>query len=74
MLDFVEPPPKLERQDNRELRAKILALTSPEAKQLGIGKSTLHDLRSKAGSQNSFHMYYKARSRLKKAKAVVCNN
>jgi CRISPR-associated protein Cas1 len=53
-LDFMEPAPKLKRQDNCELRARILALTQSRAKQLGIGKSTLHYLRKKAGAMHSF--------------------
>jgi hypothetical protein len=53
-LDFVEPAPKLERNDDREMRAKVLALIASQAKQLGIGKSTLHYLRKKAESNDSF--------------------
>jgi CRISPR-associated protein Cas1 len=47
-LDFMEPAPKLEREDSRELRTKILSLTDSQAKETGIGKSTLHYLRKKA--------------------------
>lgn len=53
-LEFDQPAPKLERQDSDELRAKILALTSSQAEQLGIGKSTLHYLRKKAEGTDSF--------------------
>ena len=43
MLDFVEPAPSLDRQDDKELRAKILGLTASEARRLWIGKSSLRD-------------------------------
>lgn len=49
-LDFLEPAPNLERRDSRELRAKILTLTASQARELGIGKSTLHYLRQRAKS------------------------
>jgi CRISPR-associated protein Cas1 len=47
-LDFTEPATHLERRDDREVRARILALTSAEAKALGIGKSTTHYLHKRA--------------------------
>jgi CRISPR-associated protein Cas1 len=47
-LDFVEPAPRLDGANEREIRTKILALTSFQAKQLGIGKSSLHYLRNRA--------------------------
>jgi hypothetical protein len=57
VLDFVEPAPKLERYDDREVRAKILALTTSDANRLGIGKSTLYHLRKNAQSYRSFKTY-----------------
>jgi CRISPR-associated protein Cas1 len=39
-LDFSEPSPTLDRMDGRELRERILSLSSSEARR--IGKSTLH--------------------------------
>jgi len=57
VLEFDEPAPRLERQDNHEIRAKILALTQSEAKQLGIGKSTLHYLKKRARNQKPFTIY-----------------
>jgi CRISPR-associated protein Cas1 len=63
-LDFVEPAPRIERRDNRVLRAGILALTAPQAKQIGIGKSTLHYLRKNAGSEHSFSVHSKVRAKL----------
>ncbi len=58
-LEFAEPAPRLEKYDDREIRAKILALTSSEARQLGIGKSTLHYLRKNASYKTSFTIYAK---------------
>jgi len=64
IIDFMEPAPKLERQDDKEMRTKILALTSLQAKELGIGKSTLHYLRKNARSPNSFRTYRKVQVKL----------
>ena len=66
-LDFVEPAPKLERQDDREMRAKILSMTVSQAKQLGIEKSTLHYLQQNAKDGQSFKVYEKVRRRFKAA-------
>jgi CRISPR-associated protein Cas1 len=63
-LDFAEPAPRLERCDDRKLRTKILALTSSEARQLGIGRGTLHNLRSNARGAESFRIYRKVIARL----------
>jgi CRISPR-associated protein Cas1 len=53
-VGFLEPAPTLQRDDSRELRARIIALTASEATQLGIGKSTLLYLRRRAKSERSF--------------------
>ena len=45
--------------DDPELRERILALTSSQAKQHSIGKSTLHYLRKNAGTKDSFTVYPK---------------
>jgi CRISPR-associated protein Cas1 len=63
-LDFVEPAPKLGTHDSQELRAKILSLTASQAKQLGIGKSTLHYLRQNAESPKPLKVYTSVLSRL----------
>jgi CRISPR-associated protein Cas1 len=63
-LDFVEPGPSLERLDSRELRAKILTLTTSRAEQIGIGKSTLHYLRKNASSRDSFKAHARTVHRL----------
>ena len=64
VIDFVEPAPKLERKDNLEMRAKLLALTTSQAKEVGIGSSTLHYLRKNARSPNSFRTYRKVQVKL----------
>ncbi len=63
-VDFMEPAPKLERQDDRELRTRILTLTSTQAKQFGIGKSTLHYLRRNAKGERTFRVYGKVRQQI----------
>ncbi len=63
-LDFLEPAPRLERQDNRNLRAKILALSASQARDLGIGKNTLEGLRRNASDNAPFKVYRKVRTRL----------
>jgi hypothetical protein len=63
-VDFVEPSPALYGDVSRELRAKILALNVSQAKKLGIGKSELHYLRSKARNTHSFKPHYAAISKL----------
>jgi CRISPR-associated protein Cas1 len=63
-IEFMEAAPQLERKDNRELRAKILAITASEAKRLGIGKNTLHYLRRNAKPSKPFRLYPKVFTRL----------
>jgi CRISPR-associated protein Cas1 len=63
-IDFVRPTAQLGRQDSRELRAKILALTTSRARRLGIGRSTLHYLRFNAQLHKSFTTYHRTRMRL----------
>ncbi|MGA8903750.1 MAG: hypothetical protein WB661_01935 [Candidatus Bathyarchaeia archaeon] len=46
------------------MRAKILALTASQAKQLGVGKSMFHYLRQNAKRSKSFRVYEKVRRRL----------
>jgi CRISPR-associated protein Cas1 len=64
-LEFAEPAPRLEGNDDREIRTKILALTASEAKELGIAKSTFHYLRRNASNNHAVHTYYKTRSKLR---------
>jgi CRISPR-associated protein Cas1 len=63
-LDFIEPGPKFDRQDNRELRAKILAPTVSQAREFGIGKSTLHDLRRNI-NKDRFRVYESVATKLR---------
>lgn len=63
-LDFGEPAPKLLRLDNLELRGRILALSQSEAKQLGIGKSTLHSLQANARTKRTFKVYRRVSEKL----------
>jgi hypothetical protein len=63
-LDFNEPNPVLERDDNEAVRTRILNLTSDEAKKLGIPKQTLCDLRKRARSEHSFRVYKKVADRM----------
>jgi hypothetical protein len=64
MLDFVEPTPKLGGDSSRELRTKILALSQSQAKEVGIGKSTLCYLRHNARTHQLFKTYRKTYEKL----------
>jgi CRISPR-associated protein Cas1 len=64
-IDFVEPAPRLERGDSKELRKRILSLTLQEARRLGIDKSTLHTIREHARNEKPFKVYQKVASRLR---------
>jgi len=65
-LDFSGPSPALKRTDSEELRRRILDLSPAEAQKLGIGKSTLHYLRSNARGYSGFRVYCRVRERLAK--------
>jgi CRISPR-associated protein Cas1 len=71
-IEFVEPALELETHDSRELRAKILALTASQAKQVDIRRSTLHYLRKRAQCRESFRVYWKTRERM--ANSLVGDN
>jgi CRISPR-associated protein Cas1 len=66
-IDFSEPSPNLGRDDDQELRTRILSLSQSEACRLGIGKSALHYLRRNAASPRPFVLYEKMRDRLVKS-------
>ena len=68
VIVFVEPASKLERIDNRELSAKIGALSASEARQLNIEKSTLQYLRQNSRSDKSFNVYAGIREKLAEAR------
>lgn len=63
-VDFAGPSPKLDRLDDSELRERINSLTSHEAKERGLGKSTLHYLRRNARGERPFRVYGKVREKL----------
>ena len=56
-LDFYEPVPRIVRSDSLEIRKRILELTQKQAKELGINKGTLHNLRKQAKENKSFSLY-----------------
>jgi len=56
-IDFKEPHPSLQRSDTEELRKRILELTQIQAKEFGIGRSTLHYLRKCARKSSSFALH-----------------
>lgn len=63
-VDLAEPSPKLVGQDDRELRARILRMTQSEARDLGIGKSTLHYLRKRTRSRTQMRLYSNTHGKL----------
>lgn len=63
-LNFAEPAITLQRQDSRELRDRVLALTQSEAREFGIGKSTFHYLRNNARDYHSFILHKEMRRKL----------
>ena len=70
-LDFMEPAPTLTRNDTCEFRKRILELTQGEARELGISKSTLHNLRKNARSNRSFKVYQKVREKLDSGEGII---
>ena len=58
-VGFYEPPLVIERRDNRATREMILNLTQSETREHGIGKSTLHYLRTRAKTDRKFKVYSK---------------
>jgi len=63
-LDFSDPFPKLALTDERNVRRRILRLSQSEAKELGIGKSTLHYLRKNARNVRPLKISNKVNERL----------
>jgi CRISPR-associated protein Cas1 len=74
IIDFTEPSPTLERTDSQELRNRILKLSQSEAKDIGIGKSTLHYLRKHARENKSFKVYSKVTRKISVAKPETSSN
>ena len=58
-FDFVIPKIKLNRNDNLELRGKILKMTTEERRQLGINKSTLWYIKKNLSDGKTTKLYEK---------------
>ena len=58
-FDFVIPKMKLNRNDNLELREKILSMTTEKRKELGINKSTLWYMKKNLSKNNQIKIYEK---------------
>jgi len=56
-FDFVIPKMKLNKNDNVELRERILNMTSNERKELGINKSTLWNIQKNLSEGKKFPDY-----------------
>ena len=67
-IDFSKPSPSLRRTDSVELRKRILSLSTEEARELDIGKSTLHYLREHARSPRPFTVYRPVFQKLRDAR------
>jgi len=62
-----DPKPRLCRTNSLEVRRRILSLSMPEARRLGIGKSTLHYLRRSVTNDRTFKIYRPVREKLRHA-------
>jgi len=63
-LDFTEPVLESEASPD-ELRKKVLALTVPEARGIGVNKSTLWYLQKRAAARKTLRSYAKVKSKLR---------
>jgi CRISPR-associated protein Cas1 len=63
-LDFSQPNPDPERTDSKAVRETILNLTQSQAREHGIGKSTLHYLRRRARKRQPFRVYSKVKEKI----------
>jgi len=63
-LDFSEPKLILKRTDDFELREKILAIPYSKARELGLGKGTLHYMKHNARSDKPFKVYSSTRKKI----------
>ena len=63
-FDFGIPKISLNRNDNLELREKILKMTADERKRLGINKSTLWYIKNKIQDKQTIQIYSKIMSKL----------
>jgi len=60
-MDLSSPEPGLGREDNLELREKILSMSYSEWKRMGHSKGTLHQLKRKANKKEPFKVYRKVK-------------
>jgi len=60
-MNFSKPFVNLERLDTKELRKKILTLSVPDARKIGINKSTLWYLQRRAKSNKLFKINSKTK-------------
>jgi hypothetical protein len=58
-LNFSEPSPKLARDEDRDIRRRILSISEPEARRVGIARNKFYNLRRNARSKRSFRVYAK---------------
>jgi len=65
VLDLSDPRPVLRRDDNEEMRRKILDMTYTEWRKLGFNKSTLHYLKKHGNEDKPFKIYEKVMNKLK---------
>jgi CRISPR-associated protein Cas1 len=56
-LDFSDPSPILSRVDSQRIRGRILRLSQSDAEKVGIRRSSLCHLRTKARATSSFKIY-----------------
>jgi L-fucose isomerase-like protein len=52
--------PKLARDEDREIRRRILSISEPEARRVGIARNEFYNLRRNVRSKRSFRLYAKA--------------
>ena len=64
-LEIRVPPIRINRDDNLELREKILNMSPEERKKLGIGKSTLWYLKKNVMSKDKMKIYDKILEKIK---------
>ncbi|WP_019178002.1 CRISPR-associated endonuclease Cas1 [Methanomassiliicoccus luminyensis] len=63
-LDLASPAPNMDRTDSAELRQTIENMTYAQWQKMGFSKGTLHNLKKRAKSNESFRVYGKVRGRL----------
>jgi hypothetical protein len=58
-------PATAELSDSRQLREKIMSLSSSDSQRLRLGKSTVHYLRKRAKEKKPFKVYAPVLAKLK---------